>query len=103
MDEKGYTWYIEPLTDITNNAIQQYLSEAGLELSSALLLCADGKKHNLWECPIDLVKLIFSSKNSLSLRFVIWGKKDRYGKITNKGFLFKPKNKYLKKKKTAAH
>jgi len=103
MDKKRYTWYIEPLNKETNDAIYEYLSKTGLEFSAEPILCADGKKHNLWECPLNLIPLLCGNKKSLQLRFVVWGKQGRYGRVINKLFLFVPKKKYRKKepKKTA--
>lgn len=102
MAKQIQTWYIEPINDTTNQIVSEYLANKGIRYSAGTEICEDGKEHNLWECPLDFIKTIRKSQTNLNLTFEIWGKEGN-GKIRKKTFLFKPKNKYLKKKKTTAH
>ncbi|MBU2635240.1 hypothetical protein KJ841_02070 [Patescibacteria group bacterium] len=88
MVKQIYIWYVEPLDSHTNKVISEQLSKDDFD-----------KSKNLWECPLGLVTSLYASKEDLNLKFEIWGKQGYHGKIRKKTFLFKPKRKYLKKKK----
>lgn len=101
MIEQIYIWYVEPLDEQTNAAVYECLKNRDLNANMEPAICEDEKKHNLWECSIETVKFLYASKEELNLKFEIWGKQGFSGKIKKKTFLFKPKRKYLKKRKTA--
>jgi len=81
-------WYVEPLDSHTNKVISEQLSKDDFN-----------KSKNLWECPFGFVTSLYASRQDLNLKFKIWGKQGYHGKIVEKTFLFKPKLKYLKKRK----
>ena len=98
-----YIWYIEPIGDRTNKAIYEYCKNISLDDIIEPAICADGKKHNLWECSFETAMYFYESKQNLNLRFEIWGKQGFKGKIRKKTFLFTSKwqkRKKRKKKKT---
>jgi len=103
MVEKIYIWLVEPLNKRSNETIYEYSTNIDLDATIEPAICADGKKHNLWECSIEAINFLCSSRQDLNLKFEIWGKQGYHGKIRKKTFLFKPKWKHLKnrKKKTA--
>lgn len=81
-------WYVKPLDSHTNKVISEQLPEDDFD-----------RGKNLWTCSIGLAKSLYRSKEDLNLNLEIWGKEGHYGKITNKTFLFNPKNKRLKMRK----
>lgn len=99
MIKRIYIWYIEPLNDEANKAIYEYSKNIDLDATIEPATCEDRKKHNLWECSIEAVKFLYSSKQGPNLKFEVWGKEGFEGKIRKKTFLFKPRRKYLKKRK----
>lgn len=101
MAKRIYTWYIEPLNDRANEAIYECSKNIDLDATIEPAICEDGKKHNLWECSIEAIKLLCSSRQDFNLKFEVWGKERFQGKIRKKSFLFNSKRKRLKKKKTA--
>lgn len=99
MVKRIYIWYIEPLNNEANEAVYECSKNIELDATLEPTVCEDGKKHNLWECSVQAVKSLCSSKQDLNLKFEIWGKQGFNGKIRKKTFLFKPKRKYSKKRK----
>lgn len=96
MSKKKYIWFIEPLDSHTNQTISQELINKDFGRES---FCADGKEHNLWVCPLDLIKGFSKSKKALSLRFNVYNRQGQ-GKIRKCNFLFFRTRKE-KKQKTA--
>ena len=85
MSDREYTWYIEPLDADTNKVISRELPEKNF---CREIVCAGGGKHNLWMCSNQFATSLVKSAHNFNLRFKIWGKQGRYGKICNKTFLF---------------
>lgn len=99
MTKPEYTWYIEPLDSDTNQTISRQLTESAEENFSPKIVCGDGKQRNLWRCSYEFALSFVRSKDSLELKFKVWGKTGRHGKITKKTFLFEPKWQKRKKQK----
>lgn len=101
MIKRTYTWYIEPLDSHTNGVIGQQLAELAEESFCPKIICGDKKQHDLWRCSYEFVLSLINSKDSLGLKFKVWGSTGRYGKIVKKTFLFSFKWRNKKKTKTA--
>ena len=96
MYKRNYTWFIEPLSILTNEVIAKELIYNDL--------ISREKGRNLWECSYDFALRLMKSKVNSNLDFRIYGREGRYGKIRDCTFLFSSKwRKKLKrgKKKTA--
>jgi len=92
MRERKYVWYVEPLDSDTNSAISDYLKESSITAECKSVLCADGKKRNLWRCnSFDLVQALRNSKKSLNLRFKVYIKEGRGSVRSGPPFLSKKK------------
>ncbi len=89
--KKEYFWYVQPLDSHTNEVVATQLPEKSGDFFN--------KKGNLWECSLEFVTSLCASRADFNLKFEIWGKQGHHGKITNKTFLFNPKNKRLKMRK----
>lgn len=92
MAKREYTWYVEPLDNNTNSTLSQELPESNFGREK----CEDDKKHPLWECPLDLIRALWKSKESLNLNFRVFNKEGKQGKRRDCTFMF------IKKKKTAS-
>ena len=96
MTEREYTWYLEPKTKAVNEAIAAELAANGaIDSSPRKVICADGKRHNLWECNIEIVT-IFNLNYRLGREINIF-RREGQGKRQNVNFLFRrrarlPKN-----------
>jgi len=88
MPKIEYIWFIEPLNSDTNEVIAQQLAKSNF---NSQIICADGRKHNLWTCSNQFAMSSVESKESFNLHFKIWGKQGRHGKICDKTFLFSKK------------
>ena len=69
--KREYTWYIEPLDDFTNQYLSQSLPEENTHLEKE---CADGKRHNLWECGHDYKYVTGLINSQQKLRFNVFAK-----------------------------
>jgi hypothetical protein len=79
--KRTYTWYVEPLSDRTNEAIARGLGQEVEEsFDGGVLIPPDSKRHNLWRCPFSLVSFLFRSKDSLGLEFLVYNREGQ-GKI----------------------
>ncbi len=100
MTKSQYIWFVEPLNSNTNEVVARQLAENNF---CSEIVCADGKRHNLWTCSNQFVISLVESEKSFNLHFKIWGKQGRHGKIRDKTFLFSKKQKKrqkVKKQKT---
>ena len=98
MAKSKYTWFIEPLDAHTNGA---FAKEIPGENFFREVVCEDGQKRNLWQCPRELVAAFWESRNDLELRFRIYNQTGR-GRIRNVNFLFKrKKKKHVRRRKKA--
>lgn len=58
--ERKYKWFIEPLNDLTNNAVAEFLQTDNIHYE---VLCGDGKKRNLWGCSVSNVLHLWRSRS----------------------------------------
>jgi len=66
-----YKWFVETKDDFTNECISREANEGSLEIHPRKgILCADGKKHRLWECPRSFVTEMENSQHPF--RFITW-------------------------------
>lgn len=79
--KKECTWFVEPLDANTNRIIAQELEEETEERKNRNLICQDGKKHNLWQCSFQLIQRLVLSQQTLGLKFRVYSKQGKYGKI----------------------
>ena len=74
--EKEYTWFIEPLDGMTNEALANELPAETNFLSQKL--CGDGEKRELWECRnFGLVRAFIRSASRKNYKFKIFLKEDK--------------------------
>jgi hypothetical protein len=66
---KEYTWFLEPLDSITNNALASELAETNF-LREAI--CSDGEKRNLWQCEYPLVNAFIRSRRIKNFKFNVF-------------------------------
>ena len=85
MAKREYEWFLEPQDSYTNEVISKNVGE---ENFSGDVVCADGQRRNLWQCPSGLLAMLWRSRNNLDIRFRIFGREGN-GKIRNCTFLFK--------------
>jgi len=74
-------WFVEPLDANTNKVIAQELAEEAEERKMRNLICQDGKRHNLWQCPFRLIQRLFLSQETLHLKFKVYTRQGSHGKI----------------------
>ena len=86
--QREYNWFVEPRGDVahTNKVISENVGE---ENAMQEMLCADGKKHNLWQCPSTLILFLWRSRVGLKISFKIFSQEGKNGKIRDATFLFK--------------
>lgn len=97
MPVKEFTWFIEPLTDFTNEYISRELPAENAERS---VLCSDGKKHNLWRCAHRFIWGIQYNMLGPALRYNVFVRQGHGGEIRlAKPFLYTRKKKYRPSKK----
>jgi len=94
--QTGCVWFIEPLDSNTNIAFDQQISDDNF---TAGVLCEDGKRHNLWECPFWLLASFQRSSRTMGLQFRIFNRFGN-GQIRECEFLYR-KRKPQRKTKTA--
>lgn len=85
---RSYTWFIEPLDSHTNEVLARELPE---ENFCRNMLCEDGKERDLWECKSQFVSYLRKSAKCLHIRFKVYVRESRYGKIRLADFLDKKK------------
>ena len=73
MAKRQYTWFLEPLDNRTNEVIGKALGEMSEENFHQSIVF-DGKRHNLWECPAQLVADFNRSRTNLGLRFLVYNR-----------------------------
>lgn len=93
--ERKYTWYVEPLNSGTNLTISACIEESSFTVECKSVKCADGKKHNLWKCNFDFVKMLHASKNSLSLNFNVYTQEGKGPIRPSPKFLHKKRKKQI--------
>lgn len=85
-----YDWFVEPLQNSSYvcEVIANAMGEAAenVENINTRRTCADGKKHNLWDCPEEIIRALWKNRNSLHIRIRIWCRESN-GKI-RPSFLF---------------
>lgn len=92
-EKSSQIWYVEPQNSHTNTV---FAGELPGENFLSGILCADGKRHNLWICPdYQAVQSFWDSREDKKLNFEIYGAfapkgGSRYAKIRKCTFLFKP-------------
>jgi hypothetical protein len=65
-----YRWFVES-DDFTNEAIAEAANNWGEKIIPHTgMMCADGKRHNLWECPYSLITKLRNSQQPF--RFRAW-------------------------------
>jgi len=95
MAKKDYTWFIEPRNDILN----QTVSADPRNSFVGYLVCSDGKKHPLWECPFDFCLSLWRSRKGSALNFKLFNREGPPGRqIRECFFLFSKKRKKGKQK-----
>ena len=69
--KRKYIWYLEPLGDVaySNEIIAKNIRNP--EVGSQDMLCADGKRHNLWRCLSAEIFKIDSSRANFGEKFRI--------------------------------
>ncbi len=95
MSFSGYTWYIEPQDSHTNEVMASNLDE---ENALRDVLCADDRRHNLWQCPSGILFMLVRSRIDMNIKFKIFGRQGN-GKIRDKTFLFKHESGIRRKKR----
>lgn len=92
MAKKRYTWFAYPLNARTNEAFARELPEENLWRN---IFCTDGIIRTLWECPINLLRRFWESRETLSIDFQILNvcgpSKRIQGRVRECTFLFKKK------------
>lgn len=68
---KNYVWYVGPSDARTNRAFSEEISEENLQRD---VLCADGLRHNLWQCSFHLLAAFQKSKQTLGLQFRVFNR-----------------------------
>lgn len=94
MKTSNHTWFIHAFDAHTNEVISQSLGE---ESAQRDLMCEDGELRNLWQCDkYSLVKEMIHNKGIFNLRFSVYVREGKYGKIKLWKFSSKKKKKKLK-------
>ncbi len=100
--QREYNWFIEPRGNVahTNEVISNNVDS---ENAMSGVLCADGKKHNLWRCPSGLILFLWRSRVGLKISFKVFCQSGKNGKIRDVTLLYKndrgsPKRNRRKKK-----
>lgn len=70
--ERNYYWYLKPLDSHTNEVIAN-LPDAVFEEG---VLCQDGKRRAMWQCPRELVASLNRSRRNLNLNFTVFVRED---------------------------
>ena len=71
--DRVYTWYLEPMTDRTNEVIGKQCEE---EDFCSQIFCEGGKRRDLWRCSVKVRNAIVAGRVSLGLSFNIFCKQD---------------------------
>ena len=75
-----YRWYLEPKNAYTNEVISRRI---GPENFQDEMLCADGKRHPLWDVPYSFYADVRTNRKAgdRQLRFNVWRQELPGGKI----------------------
>ena len=95
MEKITCEWFLEPKNRRTNKIISLNTAEDNF---LRYVVCADGKKRNLWKCPLELVSALWRSRNDLKIKFRIFKRESSNEQIRNCTFLLKNKGKEKKQK-----
>ena len=93
--ERKYTWYLKPKIKAINDTIAaEFAANGEIDSSTRRIMCADGRRHNLWGCSVAVITAINLS-NRIGRDFEVF-RQEGNGKIVNVSFLFKKKRRYPK-------
>ena len=95
MTQRTYDWFLEPKDSYTNEVISKNVDEENTLIN---VVCADGQKHNLWQCSSGMRDMLWFSRSNLNIKFRIFGREGKNGKIKDLTFLFKNESGGKKKK-----
>lgn len=83
-----YEWFIESLDSHTNEVIMR---ECPAEETLRKVLCGDGASRDLVRCGYELIAKLIKSEFDLNIRFRIFNRLGRNGKIRDTTSVFKRK------------
>lgn len=75
---RNCAWFVEPLDAETNRVISGYVEDAE---EHPQIVCADGIRRDMWECPHYFIGKLSHSIQSLGLRFKVFRRQGLHGKI----------------------
>lgn len=86
MSKREHEWFIESKDAQTDDVLEKNL---GGESHIKDVLCFDGKRRNFWGCSFTQVWLLWRNRKNLKIKFEIFGKEGKNGKVRLLTFLFR--------------
>ena len=75
-------WFIEPLSAETNQSIAAELAKTADVCEAIDLPVGDGSEHHAFQLPsYHLVSMIYAAKDKFGLKFRVYRRQGKYGKI----------------------
>ncbi len=79
-----YDWFVEPLSDLTNEYISRELSAENAERG---VLCTDGKKRDMWRCKYKFISFLKRSLLSPALKYNVFVRAGEKGSVRPATFI----------------
>lgn len=79
-----YQWFVEPLTDLTNEYISRELPAESAERG---VMCQDGRKRNLWRCEWRFISNMLHSSLGRALKYTVFIRAGERGVVREASFI----------------